>query len=412
MHLFYVMGRGSASGLLLTIIRSSYNVSSRQDDEVRMPQKRNADQLPVAQPGPGLTLEFRHYGPGDEARIIELFERTFGRTMGREESAGHWEWEYLRNPSGKQAILLAFAGETLAAQYAVLPLRVQVDGREMDGALSLDTATDAAFRGRGLMPKLAEQLYAELAEQGYVAVFGFPNVLSTPIIFGKLRWQELAPFPLLLKPLSGAVRRKLGERGGAWKPLAILAEGVWAAWRPRPRRLPSGLEAVEVRRFPDDTDEFWQRASPGKRFIVVRDRRYLDWRYADNPEHLYHLWTLREQGRLVGTMVTRVEPRFGLQTGFILDVLCEESAPEVAAALVGLAERTMVEEGAQVLSCLMYPGTVVHRALRAAGFLSVPRRFFPQEIHFGYRRLAPTVDPSLLSEPMSWYLTWGDSDVV
>jgi hypothetical protein len=377
-----------------------------------MLKERQGVQSPTPIPGSNIKFEFRHYRRGDETRIIELFERTFGRTMGREESARHWEWEYLRNPSGKQAILLAFADETLAAQYAVLPLRVQVDGRVMDGALSLDTATDAAFRGRGLMPKLAEQLYAELAEQGHVAVFGFPNVLSTPIIFGKLRWQELAPFPLLLKPLAGAVRRKLGERGGAWAPLAFLAEAVWAVWRPRPRPLPSGLEVVEVRRFPDDTDEFWQRASAGKRFIVVRDRPYLDWRYSDNPERLYRLWTLREQGRLVGTLVTRVEPRFGLQTGFILDVLCEESAPEVAAALVALAERTMGEEGAQVLSCLMYPGTVVHRALRKAGFIPVPRRLFPQEIHFGYRPLAPTVDRALLRDPSHWYVTWGDSDVV
>jgi len=377
-----------------------------------MLQEKKAEGLAAAKPGAGFTFEFRQYRPGDEALIIDLFERNFGRTMGRAESVRHWEWEFLRNPSGKQAILLAFAGETLAAQYTVLPLRVQVDGRVMDGALSLDTVTDAAFRGRGLMPKLAEQLYAELAKHGYVAVFGFPNVLSTPIIFGKLRWQELAPFPLLLKPLKGALRGKLGERGGAWKPLAFLGEWAWAALRPRARPLPSGLEAIEVKRFPDDTDEFWQRASRGKRFIVVRDRRYLDWRYADNPEHLYRLWTLREKGKLVGTLVTRVESRFGLQTGFILDLLCEESAPKVVAALVGLAERTMTVEGAQVISCLMYPGTRVYRALRTAGYLSVPRRFFPQEIHFGYRPLAPTADAGLLSEPSNWYLTWGDSDVV
>ena len=363
-------------------------------------------------PGSKIEFEFRHYRPGDEAGIIDLFERTFGRTMGRQDSRRHWEWEYLRNPTGKQAILLAIAGETLAAQYAVLPLRVQVDGRVLDGALSLDTATDAAFRGRGLMPKLAEQLYNEIAEQGSVAVFGFPNVLSTPIIFGKLCWLELAPFPLLLKPLAGTIRRVLGKRGGAWTPLALPAEGIWAVCRPRPRRLPTGLEAIEVQRFPDDTDEFWKRASCGKRFIVVRDQRYLNWRYADNPEHLYRLWTLRERGRLVGTLVTRVEPRFGLQTGFILDVLCEESAPRVAAALIGLAERVMAEESAQILSCLMYPGTVVRQALRSAGFFPVPRSLYPQEIHFGYRPLAPTVDPALLREPSHWYITWGDSDVV
>lgn len=359
-----------------------------------------------------IEFEFRHYRPGDEADIIDLFERTFGRPMGRQGSKPHWEWEYLRNPTGKRAILLAFAGETLASHYAVLPLRVQLDGQVMDGALSLDTATDAVFRGRGLMPRLAEQLYAELAQQGYVAVFGFPNVLSTPVIFRKLKWLELAPFPLLIKPLDGAVRRKLEERGKTWLPLALLAEGIWTICRPRPRRLSKGLERIEVQRFPDDTDEFWQRASRGKRFSVVRDQRYLNWRYGDNPEHLYRLWTLRERGHLVGILVTLVEPRFGLQTGFIMDLLCEESNTRAAIALISLAERIMAEEGAQIISCLMYPGTVVRRALRSAGFFPVPRCFYPQEIHFGYRPLAPTADPALLRDPSHWYLTWGDSDVV
>jgi hypothetical protein len=60
----------------------------------------------------------------------------------------------------------------------------------------------------------------------------------------------------------------------------------------------------------------------------------------------------------------------------------------------------------------MYPGTVAYRALRAAGFFMVPHRFFPQEIHFGVRALAPGTDPRVLHEPSNWYITWGDSDIL
>src|SRR5574341_1456493 len=78
-------------------------------------------------PDPAESLEIRNYRPGDEAQIIDLFERTFGRTMGRTESARHWKWEFLDTPAGYQAIVLAFAGSTLAAQYAAMPVRLQVD---------------------------------------------------------------------------------------------------------------------------------------------------------------------------------------------------------------------------------------------------------------------------------------------
>jgi hypothetical protein len=60
----------------------------------------------------------------------------------------------------------------------------------------------------------------------------------------------------------------------------------------------------------------------------------------------------------------------------------------------------------------MYPGSAARAALRAGGFLPVPRRFMPQEIHFGARRLAEGADEALLRDPAAWYVTWGDSDVV
>jgi GNAT superfamily N-acetyltransferase len=366
------------------------------------PQAAGADQ----------PLEIRNYRSGDEARIIDLFERVFGRTMGRTESARHWKWEFLDTPAGYQAILLAFAGSTLAAQYAVMPLRVHVDGALMHGALSLDTATDKAFRGRGIFPRLANQLYSELGQKGSFAVFGFPNAMSAPTFFKKLGWVELAPFPLLVKPLRGAVRAQLSRRGALGRIAAPFAEFVWSIARRPPRRIPAALSAEEVKAFPPDTDQLWARARHGKRICVVRDRRYLQWRYFENPDSVYRVWTLREAGTLVGALVTRVEERFSMMSGFVLDIVCEESRPDVASALVSLAETSMAGEGAQMVTALMYPSSIVRRAIDGAGFIAPPRRLMPQEIYFGARALADTTDKPMLYDSRNWYVTWGDSDVV
>ncbi len=357
-------------------------------------------------------FDVRRYRPGDEGQIIDLFERTFGRSMGPTESSRHWEWEFRGNPSGKLAILLAESGGRLAAQYAVLPLAVQIDGRAREAALSLDTATDASFRGRGLFPRLARQLYSELGDQGYAAVFGFPNEQSAPSFFKKLDWVELAPFPLLLKPLRGAVSRLMRSRGAPGRAVAPLAEGVAALWRRGPRAIPRGLGVEEVRAFPSETDQLWERAGRGKRISVVRDQHYLNWRYVARPESTYRIHLVRETGRLVGTLVTLVEDRHSLRSGFLMDMVCEESRADVAAALVSLAERVMARDGPQVLSALMYPGTIAYRELRAAGFFPVPRRLFPQQIYFGVRALSAGIDEHVLHERSNWYITWGDADLV
>ena len=371
--------------------------------------------IPAIEPRPaaaGDALEVRTYRPGDEAAIIELFERTFERTMGRTESLRHWKWEFCDTPAGYQAILLAWSGRKLAAQYTAMPVRMHVDGASIDGALSLDTVTDAAFRGRGLFPKLAKQLNAGLAARGSFAIFGFPNENSARPIFSKVGWVELAPFPLLVKPLRGGVKAQLARRGAIGRLLAPHGELAWSIVRKRARRITSSLQAEEVKEFPPDTDQLWERARHGKRICVVRDRRYLTWRYVDNPDSIYRIWTLREGGTLVGTLVTLVEDRFGMKSGFVLDILCEESRPDVAAALMSLAETSMAAEGAQIVTAIMYPASIVRRAIEEAGFVTVPRRFSPKEIHFGACALAEATDRAMCYDPKNWYITWGDSDVV
>ncbi|MBI1797644.1 MAG: GNAT family N-acetyltransferase [Candidatus Eisenbacteria bacterium] len=354
-------------------------------------------------------FEVRAYRPGDEAAIIELFERTFGRTMGASESARHWRWEFLESPQGRQAILLAFAQGRLAAHYAVMPLKLQIDDREHDAALSLDTATDAAFRGRGLFQRLAAQVYREQGESGAVAVFGFPNAKSGPTIFSRMGWVELKPFPLMLKPLKGAATAYLSPHGPAARLAAPIAERfVSLAFRDSDDR-PTEFTVEEIGSFPADTDALWERARRGKRICVVRNRAHLEWRYALNPDRPYGIRTLRERGQLVGTIVTRRVDRFGLRSGFVVDMLCEENRPDVALALVRCAEGALRREGAELLVALMFPGTVARGALARCGFIPVPRVFHPQRIHFGVRALAAD---ARLTTPSSWYVTWGDSDVV
>ncbi len=371
-----------------------------------------ADAATAPPPRAGGECTTRPYRAGDEARIIELYERTFGRTMGRTESAHHWRWEFTQNPNGKMGILLAESGDTLAAQYAVLPLTVQVEGVVRDGALSLDTATDAAFRGRGLFPRLARQLYGELADQGFFAVFGFPNSASAPSFFHKLGWVELAPFPLLVKPLAGAARTVLAARGvPGW--LAAALEPLAGVIRPRPAAVPMRYRVETAVIFPPEADALWRRARVGKRIAVVRDRAYLDWRYVTNPEGgLYRIHLLWEGAELAGYVVTLIEQRFSMRSGFVMDLLFEESRPEVGVALVSVAERALAAEGAQLATALMYPGTEARRVLRAAGFFTVPALLLPQEIHFGVRRLAADTAEALLGDPSNWYITWGDTDVV
>ncbi|HEX8825648.1 MAG TPA: GNAT family N-acetyltransferase [Archangium sp.] len=102
-------------------------------------------------------------------------------------------WQYVRNPAGPAVGFNAFAGETLAAHYVTLPIRVQLEGRACKGLLSLNTATHPQHQGKGLFTRLADATYQYAASQGYELVVGVANANSTPGFTRKLGFQLVAP---------------------------------------------------------------------------------------------------------------------------------------------------------------------------------------------------------------------------
>ena len=102
-------------------------------------------------------------------------------------------WQYVRNPAGPAVGFNAFSGETLAAHYVTLPIRVQLDGRACKGLLSLNTATHPQHQGKGLFTKLADATYQYAASQGYELVVGVANANSTPGFTRKLGFQLVSP---------------------------------------------------------------------------------------------------------------------------------------------------------------------------------------------------------------------------
>jgi len=107
------------------------------------------------------SFKLRGYKPGDENTICALFEKVFGKPMGKTESIRHWQWEFLENPVKGLFVKLAWDKERLVGQYTASPLRVCADGKEIIAALSHDTMTDPQYEGLGIFRNIAEALYCE-----------------------------------------------------------------------------------------------------------------------------------------------------------------------------------------------------------------------------------------------------------
>lgn len=360
----------------------------------------------------------REYTPGDEAKIVALFERVFGKPMGATESASHWRWEYEGNPCGSPAIELVWDGDRLVGQYAVSPRRLWVHGQERLAGLSIDTMTDPDYGRQGIFSASAEACYAAMTERGFGFVYGFPNANSIGGFERRLGWSMVMPTPVLAKPLD------LGDFVAGKLGAPVLGPAIGAPIRAVshvPRlidqalgavRMPRGGPRLEVRTFDAFgpwVDELWARCRDQHRVWVIRDAAFLRWRYDDRPESDYVRLQVLAQGEVAGYAVVTLSQRTQGLAAFVMDLLVDVQVPGAVSALLRAIEAHARDGGAHLLSAMVGPASPLKPWLLRHAYLPLPERFFPQELHFGARALA---DDVRVHEPSAWQLTWGDVDVL
>lgn len=103
------------------------------------------------------------------------------------------KWQYLDNPLGKVVGFDAYYENKLVAHYVTIPVEYKKEDIVFKGLLSLNTATDPEFQGKGLFTSLANKTYSLGAEKGYQFVIGVANQNSTPGFIKKLGFTLIAP---------------------------------------------------------------------------------------------------------------------------------------------------------------------------------------------------------------------------
>lgn len=168
--------------------------------------------------------------PDAVAKVEDLLGRVFpGATHLRRD---YLTWQYVENPAGKAVGFNAWAGEELAAHYVAIPLRAMIEGAEVRGLLSLNTATHPDHQGKKLFTQLAEATYARAAELGYAFVVGVANANSTPGFTKKLGFSLVRPLEGRLG--VGALRRR-HEQAASFRSIWNEAALQWRLGNPRRR---------------------------------------------------------------------------------------------------------------------------------------------------------------------------------
>lgn len=338
---------------------------------------------------------------------LALFQRAF-EANGSPRTLDHLRWQYLEPPVGRVYVDVAVTqgdDPRFAAIYAVFPVRMKAGGqRRVVGTQSLNTLTDEAFRGKGLFVKLAASLYARLRDEAVALVYGFPNGNSAHGFFKRLEWVTLDPVPQLARPLrTGYVLRRVGVKGLAGR---LLDWRIPVGGAPK---LPAGTEIREVAEPGPEFDAVWTAFAQGISYAVERDSEYLRWRLR-RPGEQYRTLGLYEQGTLRAFVVTGVVSTPTFRTGKLMDLVFDPAHPKAGAAVLREALRRLAADACEGVIAWCFEHSPNHAVLRRAGFVNVPAKLRPLELHAGARAFAAPSGGPDVSDRANWYVSMLDCD--
>lgn len=329
--------------------------------------------------------------------------------------ADHLRWK-LSGPGNDLAYqyVAEVDGRVVGTRFCLIS-RVKLGDVVFPARQSMDIAVLPEFRRRGIFEQ-TRQSRANVDDLSPVGISAgssddYQRARRRKPRLGRTEWRVYFYLDRLIRPLDAG---RLGPARGwpRWQRPgrrlllagASLANTVAA---PRYPRLPAD-GPIEIRQIGEADARFdglWEAASPSFRGAVVRDARYLAWRYFDPRGGRYHVLGALDGNSLLGYLA------LGSLRGaaFVTDLFAPGDRSEVADALIGGALALARELGQPAVECWLHHRHPAYAVARRRGFFPMPGR---RRMSVRSRRDIGVDGPTLLADPAGVHLMAGDIDFV
>ena len=321
--------------------------------------------------------------------LVDVFNRGFNVMF----SEDRFEWLYRRNPDGRATAWFVLDGRSgeVAGCTAVFPRRIQVRGQTKPVVAwnCGDFCIMPRYRVGGAAIKLRQAARDGIDAGERPFLYAHPNSRMLQIHL-RVGHQPLGQMIRLARPTRVGSDALVGRLGDI---------GLRAA---RLDRLHGRRDEYEVEAgiVPHELDELYERVRSGLGTALVRDVRYLRWRFAECPLQEYFFLLARRRSRLTGYLVfCLTEAQLLVKDWVGIDPRAVRS---LFSAAIDQAIRVDVRAAAVTL-------LETHRDLpliRRLGFITRPETY--SSITYASQHLPWRAD---VMSADAWYMTVGDRDV-
>lgn len=325
----------------------------------------------------------------DREAILALWRSGLGH---HGDPAGKLAWFYAAHPLGAPTLLMLRAGTEAIGIASIAARRMRYGGAELEAGVLADFVVRPDQRG--FFPALAlQRRVRELGAANHALLYGLPNPQSEAIVkrVGYRAVGAVTRWAMALRTGTYLARRMPRWLAGGVGAVVDRSRHAVAAARSAtgPR-----LQAHWVDEAVAEMDALWQAAIDPAVLMGVRDRAFLQWRFARHPFLPHRFFVLEQGGRLCAYAACHVRD----DSLEVSDFLVDPATPDAAITLWRTLAREAYRDGHTRLTVRFLGPAALQEAMRAAGLS-------PRDADALY-----AVAGTLATLPAQWYFTAADND--
>ena len=348
-----------------------------------------------------LDYTVREFKDEDEPQILKLLEKVFEHGHNRD----YWRWKYFDNPLKKQVIVIAEIDDQIIGFNHAFCREIKFGKNLHLMSFGGGAAVHPDYRRMGINSKIHDMLEDLRDKEG----FNLASAVTTnPIVknnMDKLGWLQ---FPKKIIEAIYVEDIDKIEMGSLKKAGYQIYKSIRRA-RVEPKIGNSQRYVVKkVTQFDAEADVFWEKIEPYYFFLFKRDTVNLNWRYCDSRTAPYKVFSVVDQGELLGYCVTIVrESSDGVKTGYIVDLCTLPKMNDVVTVLLQKAVEVLKKE-VNVIKYWAVEGHSVLSVFHRYGFMSRP-----SILEFRYRhsgRINNDLERVFSATENTLFIQYGDTD--
>jgi predicted N-acetyltransferase YhbS len=317
----------------------------------------------------------RKYKKGDEFGILKL-DRLVEEHIWNRRNLKNWFWKFnKKKKTMKSIVFVCEKNNKIIATFAILPIKWKIYNKEFTASHSIAMIVHPNYQNKGLIKFVADKVIQQAKIKKYEFVYGYPNHKAYDLHKKLLGYED-------------AFDQKLYH-------VKIKNKRIAKNFK--------DLKLIKTKFFDKSHDKLWQDIKNEYPIILKRSKEFLNWRYAERPDHIYFIFTLYNNKKNIGYMVLKIYQEKNLLRGHIIDIFVSQKNLKYFNYLIDQANLFFKKKNCQEITMWLNGSNKLQQAIKLKGFKVKSSRKMICKFDLNSKNYKNILDQK------KWYFTMGDT---